>query len=43
MENLPRLRETFGLSAAEVVDLTRAVMQIKDKAERTIESEKKVE
>lgn len=41
MENIPRLTETFGLKASEVVDLTRAVMQIKDKADRAIESEQK--
>jgi hypothetical protein len=34
LENLPKLAETFGLSASEVVDITRAVVQIKEKAEK---------
>ena len=41
MENIPRLKEMFGLRASEIVDLTRAVMQIKDKADRAIKEEQK--
>jgi hypothetical protein len=38
LENIAKLTSTFGLSASEVVDLTRAVMQIKEKAKKAAES-----
>lgn len=36
-ENLPRLAKQFGLSPAEIVDLTRAVMQMKDRVRKAEE------
>jgi len=39
LENISKLTSTFGLSASEVVDLTRAVMQIKEKAKKAAKSE----
>ena len=38
-ENIAKLTSTFGLSASEVVDLTRAVMQIKEKAKKAAKSD----